>query len=89
LKKIGSLFWGCIFLFICFPLGLYFLLTIPELVIEDIKIGLSLIKEFKILHGLGILTRPIWVTAILFLCLVVLIYVDEFSEWVVRKISGR
>lgn len=87
--KIGSLFWGGIFLFICFPLGLYFLFTIPELFIEDIKTGISLIKELKILHGLGILTRPIWSTAILFLCLVALAYVDEFNDWVVRKISGR
>lgn len=87
--KIGSLFWGGIFLFICFPLGLYFLFLIPELIIEDIKIGLSLIKEFKILHGLGILTRPIWSAAFLFLCLAGLACVDDFNDWVVRKISGR
>lgn len=80
---------GGYYLFHPLPLGLFFLFLISELIIEDIKIGLSLIKEFKILYGLGILTRPIWSTAILFLCLVALAYVDEFNEWVVRKISGR
>ena len=62
----NRLYWGVI-CFILLPLGLFFMLLIPEIITEDLKIGLSLIQELDILRGLFILTRPIWSTAILFL----------------------
>ena len=45
----------------------YMVFTIPELIIEDFKDGIMLIKNLRILEGIGILTRPFWGTILIIL----------------------
>lgn len=45
----------------------YMVFTIPELIIEDFKDGIMLIKNLRILEGIGILTRPFWITILIIL----------------------
>jgi len=40
-------------------------MVVPGFIVEDITLGLNLIKQFNILHGLGILLRPIWATILI------------------------
>lgn len=65
LRRITKLFWCVVFFFILCPLGLFFLMVVPGFIVEDITLGLNLIKQFNILHGLGILLRPIWATILI------------------------
>lgn len=45
----------------------YMIFSIPELIIEDFKDGIMLIKNLRILEGIGILTRPFWGTILIIL----------------------
>jgi len=89
LKKISKFLWGSIFLFFIFPIGLFYLFIIPELVVEDVTVGFSLIKSLDILHGLAILTRPIWVTIILGFSVALLVYAKDLGNMIVRWFSDR
>mgnify|MGYP001016460587 CR=1 FL=1 len=82
------LYWGVI-CFILLPLGLFFVFLIPEIITEDLKIGLSLIQGLDILRGLFILARPIWGTLLLVLSLVLLMYSEELGNRIVRWFSGK
>ena len=89
LRKIGNLFWGAIFFFILCPLGLFFIFLIPELIVEDITVGISLIKELNILKGLVIILRPLLVGIFLYVNLTLLAFSDEISDRIVRWFSGK
>ena len=65
------------------------MLLIPEIITEDLKIGLSLIQGLDILQGLFILARPIWGTLLLVLSLVLLMYSEELGSRIVRWFSGK
>ena len=45
----------------------YMIFSIPELIIKDFKDGIMLIKNSRILEGIGILTRPFWGTILIIL----------------------
>lgn len=87
--KIGNLFWGAIFFFMLCPLCLFLIFTVPGFIIQDIKTGLFLIKEFEFLHGLGILTRPVWMGAIIYSGLALIAFSDEIGNRIVRWFSGK
>jgi hypothetical protein len=65
------------------------LFIIPELVVEDVTVGFSLIKSLDILHGLAILTRPIWITIILGFNVALLVYAKDLGNMIVRWFSDR
>lgn len=88
-EKIGNLFWGALFFFILCPLGLFFIFLIPELIVEDIVIGLNLIKKFEFLRGLVIVLRPLWIGLFLYLNLTLLVFSDEIVDRIVRWFSDR
>ena len=89
MKKIGNLFWGAIFFFILCPLGLFFIFLIPELIVEDMRVGISLIKKLNILRGLLIFLRPLLVGIFLYFNLTLLAFSDEISDRIVRWFSGK
>lgn len=89
LREIGNLFWGAIFFFVICPLGLFFVLLIPELIIEDISSGISLIKKLDILKGLAIILRPLWASLFLYFNLTLLAFSDEIGDKIVRWFSGK
>ena len=89
MKKIGNLFSGAIFFFILCPLGLFFIFLIPELIVEDMRVGISLIKKLNILRGLLIFLRPLLVGIFLYFNLTLLAFSDEISDRIVRWFSGK
>lgn len=86
---IGNLFWGFILFFILCPLGLFLLFTIPGYIIEDIGLGLTHMKNLEILKGLAILLRPIWITLILGVSLVLIGCSEELGNKIVRWFNDR
>ena len=89
MKKIGNLFWGALFFFILCPLGLFFIFLIPELIVEDMRVGISLIKKLNILRGLLIFLRPLLAGIFLYVNLTLLAFSDEISDRIVRWFSGK